>query len=197
VPALGGAPGVFFRALRRARGQQRTENAKTAFRNEGARGREQKRVFRLRESPRFGETARLAVVSEKVDGEILDAPARNRDGFGYDPVFFFPPLGKTFAELRAEEKSQHSHLRKGVSDGYWKSWSKRKKSLTQRAQRTQSSQRRGRDGSEEKSKDQQKESCEEGPSQKKLRGAAQGPIRNAWPRFSLGSMRPIRMPPAN
>jgi XTP/dITP diphosphohydrolase len=43
-----------------------------------------------------------------VDGEILDAP-RGSDGFGYDPVFYFPPLGKTFAELRAGEKSQHSH----------------------------------------------------------------------------------------
>ena len=50
----------------------------------------------------------MAVVSEKVDGMILDA-ARGSGGFGYDPVFFFPPLGKTFAELRAEEKSLHSH----------------------------------------------------------------------------------------
>ncbi len=44
----------------------------------------------------------------RIYGEILEAP-RGSDGFGYDPVFFFPPLGKTFAELRAEEKSQYSH----------------------------------------------------------------------------------------
>ena len=30
-------------------------------------------------------------------------------GFGYDPVFYFPELGKTFAELTPEEKNQHSH----------------------------------------------------------------------------------------
>jgi len=30
-------------------------------------------------------------------------------GFGYDPVFFFPQLGKSFAELRPEEKNQFSH----------------------------------------------------------------------------------------
>src|SRR5579883_3428456 len=50
----------------------------------------------------------LAIVSEKVDGEILGAP-RGSGGFGYDPVFFFPPLGKTFAELQAEQKNLHSH----------------------------------------------------------------------------------------
>jgi XTP/dITP diphosphohydrolase len=48
------------------------------------------------------------VVSEKVDGEILAQP-RGSGGFGYDPVFFFPPLGKSFAELTADEKNLYSH----------------------------------------------------------------------------------------
>ena len=30
-------------------------------------------------------------------------------GFGYDPLFYFPQIGKTFAELSAAEKAQHSH----------------------------------------------------------------------------------------
>jgi len=50
----------------------------------------------------------VTVVSEKVDGEILEKP-RGRGGFGYDPVFFFPSLGKSFAELSANEKNVHSH----------------------------------------------------------------------------------------
>ena len=50
----------------------------------------------------------IAVVTDRVDGEILDAP-RGSGGFGYDPVFYFPPLKRTFAELTAEEKNQHSH----------------------------------------------------------------------------------------
>ena len=50
----------------------------------------------------------MAVVSEKVDGEILDNP-RGSGGFGYDPVFYFPALGKTFAELAADEKNTFSH----------------------------------------------------------------------------------------
>jgi XTP/dITP diphosphohydrolase len=50
----------------------------------------------------------IAVVTDRVDGEILDAP-RGTAGFGYDPIFYFPLLKKTFAELTAEEKNQHSH----------------------------------------------------------------------------------------
>jgi XTP/dITP diphosphohydrolase len=50
----------------------------------------------------------VAVLSDDVRGEILDQP-RGAAGFGYDPVFLYPPLGKTFAELREEEKNTHSH----------------------------------------------------------------------------------------
>jgi XTP/dITP diphosphohydrolase len=50
----------------------------------------------------------LAVVSGKVDGEVLEQP-RGTGGFGYDPVFYFPEQRKSFAELNAEEKNQRSH----------------------------------------------------------------------------------------
>jgi len=42
------------------------------------------------------------------DGVILDAP-RGDNGFGYDPLFFYPPLGKTFAEMSMEQKLSVSH----------------------------------------------------------------------------------------
>jgi XTP/dITP diphosphohydrolase len=41
-------------------------------------------------------------------GIILDAP-RGKNGFGYDPLFYFPEIQKTFAELTAEEKARYSH----------------------------------------------------------------------------------------
>ena len=44
----------------------------------------------------------------KAEGVILDAP-RGANGFGYDPLFYFPAIRKTFAELNAQEKSQYSH----------------------------------------------------------------------------------------
>jgi XTP/dITP diphosphohydrolase len=48
------------------------------------------------------------VVEGVADGVIAEAP-RGGQGFGYDPVFFYPPLGRTFAELTDEEKARVSH----------------------------------------------------------------------------------------
>lgn len=42
------------------------------------------------------------------EGEIT-RKAFGGGGFGYDPIFYFPPLGKTFGELTAEEKNKVSH----------------------------------------------------------------------------------------
>jgi XTP/dITP diphosphohydrolase len=50
----------------------------------------------------------VAVVSAKVEGQILEEP-RGSGGFGYDPIFYFPELGATFAELPEEKKNIHSH----------------------------------------------------------------------------------------
>ena len=44
----------------------------------------------------------------EVHGELLRAPAGS-GGFGYDPIFYYPPFGKTLAEVSAEEKNQVSH----------------------------------------------------------------------------------------
>jgi XTP/dITP diphosphohydrolase len=53
------------------------------------------------------------------EGIILDAP-RGQHGFGYDPLFYFPQIGKTFAELSAEEKAQYSH--RGAAFRAFLSW---------------------------------------------------------------------------
>jgi len=50
----------------------------------------------------------LATFTGEVQGELITTP-RGAGGFGYDPLFFFPPLRKTFAELSLPEKRQHSH----------------------------------------------------------------------------------------
>lgn len=107
VPALGGAPGVH------------------SARYAGAKASGEKNIAKLLEQLETKENSRrnayfvcviavarhgqpLAIVSGRVDGEILREP-RGSGGFGYDPVFYFPQLKKTFAELSAEEKNQHSH----------------------------------------------------------------------------------------
>lgn len=55
---------------------------------------------------RDGKT--LQTFRGEVEGEIITAP-RGNGGFGYDPLFYFPELGKTFAELSLAEKRRHSH----------------------------------------------------------------------------------------
>jgi len=67
---------------------------------------------------RDGET--LAVFRGQADGMILDRP-RGSNGFGYDPLFYFPQIKKTFAELTPEEKANYSH--RGEAFRNFISWS--------------------------------------------------------------------------
>lgn len=55
---------------------------------------------------RDGKT--LATFRGTAEGVILDSP-RGTGGFGYDPLFYFPQIQKTFADLSAEEKARYSH----------------------------------------------------------------------------------------
>lgn len=50
----------------------------------------------------------IATFEGKAEGRI-QRELRGTQGFGYDPMFLFPQIGKTFAELNAEEKSHFSH----------------------------------------------------------------------------------------
>jgi XTP/dITP diphosphohydrolase len=50
----------------------------------------------------------LQVFRGEVEGTILNRP-RGTNGFGYDPLFYFPQIQKSFAELTPEEKAQYSH----------------------------------------------------------------------------------------
>jgi XTP/dITP diphosphohydrolase len=49
------------------------------------------------------------------DGIIEEAP-RGTNGFGYDPLFNYPPMGKTFGEMTLEEKSEVSHRGKALKE---------------------------------------------------------------------------------
>jgi len=51
----------------------------------------------------------------RCEGELLEAP-RGESGFGYDPIFFYKELGKTFAEISMEEKSKVSHRGKALAE---------------------------------------------------------------------------------
>ncbi len=114
IDALNGAPGVH--SARYAAEQPHTAECNTDDLANNARVlRELKGVLEQERTARFvcvlaiardGET--LQTFRGVAEGIILDAP-RGNNGFGYDPLFFFPAIQKTFAQLDAEEKSRYSH----------------------------------------------------------------------------------------
>ena len=55
----------------------------------------------------------------EVHGELLRVPA-GEGGFGYDPIFYYPPYGKSLAEVSAEEKNQVSHRANALKAFYEK-----------------------------------------------------------------------------
>ncbi len=107
VPALDGEPGVHSARYAGPGTSYAHKIAKILEALRGKRGAERSAYFVcVIAAAQMGRVT--AVVSEKVDGEISEAP-RGSAGFGYDPVFYFPALAKTFAELPAEEKNARSH----------------------------------------------------------------------------------------
>jgi XTP/dITP diphosphohydrolase len=119
IDALQGAPGVHSARYAAPDLQNKEPHEADANTDDDANNarvlRELKNVPQAERTGRFvcvlaaardGET--LATFRGTAEGTILDAP-RGANGFGYDPLFYFPQIGKTFAELRAEEKSQYSH----------------------------------------------------------------------------------------
>lgn len=107
VPALAGAPGI--RSARYAGpGASNAERiAKLLNELRGKSGGERAAYFVCAIAlARAGRA--ITIVTDRVDGEILESP-RGSGGFGYDPVFYFPALRNTLAEVSAEQKNRYSH----------------------------------------------------------------------------------------
>jgi non-canonical purine NTP pyrophosphatase (RdgB/HAM1 family) len=107
VPALGGAPGVLSARYAGPGAKSAERNAKLLRELRGIGGRERAAYF-VCVIALAGRGRAKAIVTARVDGEILEAPRGDR-GFGYDPVFYMSELGKGFAEVSTDEKNEHSH----------------------------------------------------------------------------------------
>jgi XTP/dITP diphosphohydrolase len=106
VEALGGAPGVYSARYAGPGATDADRVAKLLSQLEGVPPERRCARFVCAAAIVWGERERVFV--GEVSGRILDQP-RGEGGFGYDPVFYYEPLGKTFAELTRQEKSAVSH----------------------------------------------------------------------------------------
>lgn len=106
VEALGGAPGV--------------HSARWAGEGASYRDNVNKLLKEMQSLPPERRQARFRTVAALVDSPrehwtegvvkgVITTNPRGGDGFGYDPVFLIPGVGKTYAELSAQEKNSHSH----------------------------------------------------------------------------------------
>jgi XTP/dITP diphosphohydrolase len=106
VEALGGAPGVYSA---RYAGHGAADAGRIARLLDEMKGLEyQQRRARFTCAAAVVWEGGEKVIVDHVPGVILES-SRGKNGFGYDPVFFYEPLGKTFAELTQSEKAEVSH----------------------------------------------------------------------------------------
>jgi XTP/dITP diphosphohydrolase len=107
VPALGGAPGVYS-ARYGGPGATDADRYKKLMREmEGKEGDARRARFVCVIAVAQRGRA-IVVVSDRADGIVAKDP-HGTEGFGYDPIFFFPEIGRTFAELTPDQKNSRSH----------------------------------------------------------------------------------------
>ena len=107
VPALGGAPGVFS-ARYAGPGASDSDRVQKLLNEMSALSGDDRKARFVCVTTLARDGRAIAVLSDSVEGVVAKAP-KGSDGFGYDPVFFFPQLGRTYAEITREEKNQYSH----------------------------------------------------------------------------------------
>ncbi len=112
VEALGGAPGVYSA---RYAGEHATDEENIARLLKEMAGQTKRAAY-------FVSVISVAVPSGpaltyegRCEGLIAETPS-GKNGFGYDPVFYYPPLKKTFADMSIEEKNAVSHRGKALDE---------------------------------------------------------------------------------
>lgn len=107
VPTLGGAPGV---QSARYAGEPRSDAANNAklVRDIAVHADKSAYYYCVLVMVRHADDPQPIIADGVWHGQLIEQP-RGQGGFGYDPYFFLPSLGKTAAELSAEDKNNLSH----------------------------------------------------------------------------------------
>jgi len=112
VEALGGAPGVRSARYAGPNATDQTNNAKLLKEMTG----KDNRAAAFMCVMSIAVPSGVALTYEgRCEGLIAESPQGDQ-GFGYDPVFYYPPLKKTFAQLSVEEKNRVSHRGKALAE---------------------------------------------------------------------------------
>jgi len=113
VDALGGGPGLYSS---RFGGEGATDHERNRLLLERLKGiPPERRGARFTSAVAAARDGRvLFQAEESVEGRIVEEPT-GPNGFGYDPVFFYPPFGSTFGEVSGPEKDRVSHRGKSFA----------------------------------------------------------------------------------
>lgn len=112
VEALGGAPGIHSA---RYAGENATDEQRRAKLLQEMEGKTDRRAAFECVISIAVPTGAALTYEARCEGLITTEPAGS-NGFGYDPIFYYPPLKKTFAELTMQEKSHVSHRGKALRE---------------------------------------------------------------------------------
>ena len=112
VKVLGGLPGVHSARYAGDDANDEANNRKLLQAMRGVEDREASFVCVIAIAVPRGP----ALIYEGTCNGIITEEMRGTGGFGYDPVFYYPPLGKTFAEMSQEEKNRVSHRGKAMAE---------------------------------------------------------------------------------
>jgi XTP/dITP diphosphohydrolase len=107
VPALGGLPGVYSARFAGAPKSDVANNEKLV-RELASQTDKSAYYYCVLVFVRHADDPQPVIADGRWNGEVIAEP-RGQGGFGYDPYFLLPALGKTAAELTAQEKNQLSH----------------------------------------------------------------------------------------
>ena len=105
VEALNGAPGIFSARYAGESADDYQNNLKLL---EEMRGKENRNATFVCSIAIAKPAGQVLNYTGRCPGIILNEP-RGANGFGYDPLFYYPPLSRTFAQLSVEEKNRVSH----------------------------------------------------------------------------------------
>jgi XTP/dITP diphosphohydrolase len=112
VQALNGMPGVYSARYAGAGATDERNNRKLLEAMSGVTERQASFVCVIAIAVPRGE---VRTFEGQCEGILAESP-RGNQGFGYDPLFYYPPLKKTFAQLTREEKSQISHRGRAMAE---------------------------------------------------------------------------------